>query len=43
MTQKTSALTGSSKQALQKNLEQNPKINEVNNFGTSRIKFKLMD
>ena len=26
-----------------KNLEQNPKINKVNNVGTSRIKFKLMD
>ena len=47
MTQKTSALIGSSKQAYlsiaKKNLEQNPKINKVNNFGKSRIKFKLMD
>ena len=47
MTQKTSALTGLRKQAYlsitKKNLEPNQKINKVNNVGTSRIKFKLMD
>ena len=48
MTQKTSVLTGSRKQAYlsitkAKCLEENPKINKVNNVGTSGIKFNLMD